>query len=90
MNNNQPKFDKINRSILAMLYKISRRTLYDYLLPHEYKLEKMATKRRTKSKRIAVSPHFNSKQLEYIVEHVLKDTPEGYTFNGQTFIPLNE
>lgn len=75
----------INKSKLADMYKMSLTTLHDYIKPHKDKIRKLGAKR-VKNGKIIYAQNYNSKQLNYLVNQVFGDSPEGYEFNGNTFV----
>lgn len=73
---------------LANAYKMSNTTFHSYLLNHRDHLNMLATTRKCKGKNVK-SRSYNSDQLEYIINKIFGDTPEGYDFNGKTLIKIN-
>lgn len=80
---------KFNATKLAVLYDMCESNFHGYLQTHRDKLRELATKKVYKGKTI-IKQCYNTEQLKYMLEHVFKDTPEGYEFNGKTFVKLNE
>lgn len=76
----------INKKKLAELYKISSSTLDNYVRPHNEKIKALGLKRINKNGKVSYSQNYNSNQLKYLIEKVFGDSPEGYNFNGKTFI----
>ncbi len=76
----------INKKALAALYNMSSTTLYSYMRDHNDKIKALGQNRKKNNGRTIHSRSFNSKQLKYIIENVMGDSPEGYEFNGQTLV----
>ena len=70
------------------MYKMSLTTLDTYLKPHREEIKERGAKRKDKKGKIIYSQNFNSKQLEYLVNKIMGDSPEGYEFDGKTFIKV--
>jgi len=81
---------KINKKQLASMYNMSRTTLTVYLSEHLHTLRKLATTSQTGSGRTIVKRDLNSAQLACIVEVILNYTPDGYEFDGTSFVALKE
>ena len=81
---------KINKKKIAELYQVCAGTITYYFSEHLPKLRELATTRKRKDGKIVVRRDYNSKQLGYIVNEIMKDTPEGYDFDGKTFIRVKE
>ena len=77
----------INKNILASMYRMSLSTFDLYIQPHRLKIKKIGTKRRNDKGGLSYAQNYNSKQLKLIIK-ILGDTPEGYDFNGKTFIKV--
>ena len=81
---------KFNAGKLAKMYDMSESTFHSYLLPIREELNAVATYRTKKGKKKVKSQNYNSKQLEIIISKALGDSPNGYKFNGDTFVKINE
>ncbi len=77
---------QFNAKILAQLYQVHQSTYHRYLQPYRKQLLALSTIRKTNAKTKVVCRYYNSRQLKFIIEQIMKDTPEGYVFNGKTFV----
>lgn len=86
----QKPHEKINQKILAtVIYRVSVRTMQEYLDPIKKQLNALATKKsyrspKTGNMKTGKRRYYNTKQLALIVKHC--DQPTNYTFNGKKFI----
>jgi hypothetical protein len=69
---------------LTNAYDVSRRTLYNYTQQHREKLSEMQAKYNGDCSR----RFLNSLQITYIVNDIMKDTPEGYELNSGKLIKI--
>lgn len=77
----------INKDILMSMYKMSKTTFDRYYLPNRLKIKKIGSKYRNEKGKFSYSQNFNSEQLKLIMK-IIGDSPEGYDFNGKTFIKV--
>jgi hypothetical protein len=78
----------LNAKQMRVIYNMCETTYHSYLSGHREILKELATKR-VKNGRIVIRRDYNSAQLKYLLEHVFKDTPPGYDFDGETLIPIS-
>jgi hypothetical protein len=69
---------------LVDVYNLSRRTLYNYTQQHREKLSTMQAKYNGECSR----RFLNSLQITYIVNDIMKDTPEGYELSNGKLIKI--
>ncbi len=80
----------INKTKIGKLYNLSPRTITGYFSKHLRELRALATVRTLKDGRVCVCQFYNPKQLQFIIDVIMKDTPEGYSFNGKTFVRIDD
>jgi predicted DNA-binding protein YlxM (UPF0122 family) len=71
---------------LADAYEVSRKTLYNYTKQHKETLCTMQNKYNGQCSR----RFLNSLQITYIVNDIMKDTPEGYELIDGKLIKIKE
>lgn len=72
---------------LIKLYKMSESVYHEYLQQHRKKLNELADTRVKSNGKVIRSRRYNTEQLALLLT-VFGDAPEGYEFDGKTFIKL--
>lgn len=76
----------LNAKQLAIMYQMGYSTFQQYITPHRKHIQLLATKRTGPKGNVIRSKNYNSLQLQYIIETVMGDTPQGYIFTGESLV----